>query len=87
MGGRHRGPLLQADDGSSRVPLAANLGRNPRASVDTSNPAINRHFKTGHFASTAETGGCLPHCGFGSQVRLYLCAPAPRSALQYVSVV
>jgi len=28
----------------------------PGASVDTSNPAIDRHFKTGHHAHTTETG-------------------------------
>lgn len=51
-------------------------------SVDTSKPAIDRHFKTGHHAVASETGRPAPddllvriHCGWVSGVAASRCSP------------
>lgn len=56
-------------------------------SVDSSNPAINRHFKTRHFRSAAETQGVLLRSVVGTQVGVDFGAPAPRSALEHMRVM
>ena len=55
-------------------------------SVDSSKPATDRHFKTGHHGA-AETNGVLLRSLLGAQVGLDLGAPAPRSAFEDVRMM
>jgi hypothetical protein len=57
------------------------------ASVDTSKPAIRGRVKTGHFGWRPRPVECLLRSRLLPQVGLTLRAPAPRTALQDVSVM
>jgi hypothetical protein len=56
-------------------------------SVDTLNPATDRHFKTGHHGRGVRDGSGLSHSSLWSQIGLHFRPPAPRSALQHVGVM
>ena len=57
------------------------------SSVDSSNPAIDRHFKTGHFVRGDRDRGVLLRGLLGAQVGVDLGAPAPWPALEDVGVM
>jgi hypothetical protein len=57
------------------------------ASVDTSNPAIDRRVKPGHFWPAPETSGVLLRGRLGAQVGVDFGAPAPWPTFEHVRVM
>src|SRR5690349_6043166 len=72
---------------AGRVGVGRRLSTLGAPSVDSSKPATDRHFKTGHHGVAAETNGVLLRGLLGAQVGLDLGAPAPRSAFENVGVM
>jgi len=58
-----------------------------RASVDTSNPAIDRRCKTGHFRRPTETDAVLLRELLSAQVGVDFGAPAPWSTFEHMRVM
>jgi hypothetical protein len=72
--------------GAGLVPNVTTTARASSASVDTSKAASRGHFKTGHHGAGRDHGGVT--CGdLFSQVGVQLGPPAPRTALEDVSLV
>lgn len=57
------------------------------ASVDTSNPAIDRRFKSGHFCRSTETHAVLLRQRLSAQVGVDFGPPAPGPTLEHMGVM
>lgn len=84
-----RSPSLSVIGSLGAVLRAKRLGMLDEAntSVDAAKPAIDRHFKTGHFSPATETCGVLLRGLLRAQVGVDLGSPAPRSTLEHVGVM